>query len=176
VQKSEALHAFVDMLDNTMERSIARTNPADAGAFPQARRDYKNALVIEDAAKTSNVAGAQGYITPAKLEAAAKKVYGARAHERGYDPFDWAPSAKAVLKVEPNSGTAHRMHVSDIINKITAATGALGGAALGSHTGAEGSTLGLLVGAYGAAPLIEPLVRKGVKRVKTGCISTFNGS
>jgi hypothetical protein len=147
-----------------MERSIAAHNRADAGLFPQVRRDYKNALVVEDASKASNVAGAEGYITPAKLEAAAAKVYGRRAHERGHDPFDFAPSAKAVLKVEPDSGTAGHLRVHEMADKLAGAIGAMAGFGVGHHIvpGSEGGVAGLLYGREGVAPLAAPFVRRAM--------------
>lgn len=161
---AQVLHDFVNTLDNAMERSIATHNPGDAGLFPQVRRDYKNALVVEDASKATNVAGAGGYITPAKLEAAAAKVYGRRAHERGYDPFDFAPSAKAVLKVEPDSGTAGHLRVHEMADKLAGAIGAMAGFGVGHHIvpGSEGGVAGLLYGREGVAPLAAPFVRRGM--------------
>jgi hypothetical protein len=164
-QHAAAMNDFVNLLDDAMERSVARHNPLDAGAFPQARRDYKNALVVEDASKATNVAGAEGYITPAKLEAAAAKIYGRRAHERGHDPFDFAPAAKAVLKVEPNSGTAGRLAVHELADKFAGAIGAIAGSHVGSmiNPGTEGSVQGLLYGREGLAPLVAPFARKGME-------------
>jgi hypothetical protein len=163
-QHSQALHDFVGVLDDAMERSIATHNRSDAGVFPQVRRDYKNALVIEDASKASNVAGAEGYITPAKLEAAAAKVYGRRAHERGHDPFDFAPSAKAVLKVEPDSGTAGHLKVHEMADKLAGAIGAIAGTHVGSalNPGSEGAVQGLLYGREGLAPLAAPFLRRAM--------------
>jgi hypothetical protein len=86
-QKATALHDFVDVLDSGMERSIAQANPADAGAFPKARADYRKALVLEKAATSAGESAARGYITPAQLERAAKSVYGARQYETGRTPF-----------------------------------------------------------------------------------------
>jgi hypothetical protein len=167
--RAEALHDITSVLDNAMERSIQQHNPADAGAFAEARRDYKNALVIEDASKASNVAGAQGYITPAKLEAAAAKIYTRRGHERGRDPFDFAPAGKAVLKIEPNSGTAGRLHVSDVIQGLTRSLGAGAGFAAGHSLGGgnEGGVAGLLLGQDALARLADPLARSAARAAVT---------
>jgi hypothetical protein len=178
-QKAQALHEFVSILDDGMERSIARTNPADAGAWGAARRDYKNALVIEDAGKSSRAAGSVNYITPASLESAAAKVYGRRAHERGYDPFDWAPAAKSVLKVEPNSGTAHRTHVSDYITGVTRAVGAGAGFAAGHAVGggSEGGVAGLLLGQDAGARLVDPAARAALRSlVHSGAGQAYLGN
>jgi hypothetical protein len=162
-QRAEALHAFVNVMDEAMERSVSRTNPNDAGRWAAARRDYRNALVIEDAAKASNVAGAQGYIAPTKLEAAAVKVYGRRAHERGYDPFDWAPAAKAVLKVEPNSGTASRERLNHAVSAISRTVGATAGSLLGHAAGMHDAVEPLLI-AENALPIaLDPIIRAAAR-------------
>lgn len=165
-QRAEALHAFVNVLDNGMERSIGRLNPSDAGAWGAARRDYKNALVIEDASKSSRAGGSLNYITPASIESGAAKVYGRRAHERGHDPFDWAPAAKSVLKIMPDSGTSHRMSVEARVHAAIDALGAVGGGAAGQVIGhgTEGGVYGLLLGEKVANPLFAGTVRNAYGR------------
>ena len=166
-QTAMVLHDFVNTLDNAMERSIARPalqggNPNDVGLFPKARRDYKNALVIEDAAKASNAAGAAGYITPAKLEAAANKIYGSRTHTRGDDPFDFAPAAKSVYKIMPDSGTSHRSgfegNIDTVAHGIGALAGALGGGLHGGG-GVEQAVLGAILGETTGAAALKPFIR-----------------
>jgi hypothetical protein len=48
-QRAGMLNEFANALGENMERSIARTNPADAGKWAEANKDYRNALVIEKA-------------------------------------------------------------------------------------------------------------------------------
>jgi hypothetical protein len=166
-QKATALHDFVDVLDNATERSIARTNPADAGAFPRARADYKKALVLEKAATSAGESAARGYITPAQLERAAKSVYGARAYETGKTPFSELGNAgAAVLKPLPDSGTSQRLRIDQAISAITGAgAGALGfhfgGAAHIADSAIGGLLLGERLGHFADAP-VRALMRAGL--------------
>jgi hypothetical protein len=100
--------------------------------------------VIENALTHPSVTSAQGYLTPAALESASKAIYGKRAHERGHDPFDFAPAAKAVLQDMPNSGTPGR----GVLHAINSAVGQTAGAIAGSLTGR----------AAGMSDAVEPLL------------------
>jgi hypothetical protein len=103
---SEKAKAFGDLANNLsagMERSIQRNNKADLGAYRETDRDYKNMKVLEHAITR---AGSETHITPHALDEAANSVYGTRAHERGHDPFSWAPAAKEILRMAPDSGTS----------------------------------------------------------------------
>ena len=91
-------------LDNAMERSIAVINPDDVGAFREARREYRNLMVIDDAV-TSNEHGARGILTPDALKRAIDKdeyAYGTG------DFGDLAKAGKAVMTTMPDSGSAAR--------------------------------------------------------------------
>lgn len=193
---SRAQHDIVDAIDDAMERSIRAgrpgTNPADAGAFPEARHDFKAALVLEKAVKASNVTAAKGYASPAKIEAAASDVYGSRAHQRGQDPFYWAPAAKGVLVTEPDSGTAGRLkvheNIKDLASNIGGIAGLAGGMALGHATGGgdfvqglihggELGTTGLLAGLYAAGPRIAPHLEKAYSAyVRSGLGNLHRGN
>lgn len=132
VEKSRALADFTHIIDDAFERSVKRNNPADAGKVPEARENYKKYLTIEGAVK-----GGADHISPAALERSAVSVYGSRAHQKGLDPFYWAPAAKEVLKTEPNTNSGARA----VYNGVNAAIGhaiggtlgALGGHAVGMH-------------------------------------------
>lgn len=151
-QRASALHDVTNALDDAMERTIARTNPQDAGAFAQARRDYRNALVLERWAGSANM-------TPATLAQAAKAIYGKRAYVRGQDDFsDMAESGRRVLAQYPDSGTASRQNIEKALSRIGgAATHALSatiGYGAGHHFGqdVEGLLLGEAVGPFVARP------------------------
>lgn len=143
-EKAAALGDISQAMSRAMERSIATHNPADLGAYRAADKDYKAGLVIEHAIAHPSVSGAEGFTTPAAIEAGAKKVYGTRSHIRGESPFDWAPAAKAVLKFSPDSGTGGR----NLINAINAGAGRVAG-------GVAGSLLGHAAGMHDA---VEPLL------------------
>jgi hypothetical protein len=164
-QHSQALHDIIDSLDNAMERSIARTNPADAGEWGRARDAYKRALVLEHAASAAGQSPARGYITPAQLERASKAVYGTRAHEVGHSPFsELSNSGAQVLGAMPDSGTAHRAWVNNLFSfpaKVAAgAAGYFGGKATGLP---EGGIAGLISAEMFGAPIIEQALRSGAR-------------
>jgi hypothetical protein len=157
--KARGLHAIVDALDDTMERSIANRNPADLGAWQQTRRDYRNALVLERAAASAGPAAANSIITPAQLDSAAKAVYGKRAVVRGQDDFSsLSTPGVALLGEPPNSETARRFTVEGIGRALGAGLGATAG---GTHPGGgvEHAVLGTLLGEELGPLVARPVVR-----------------
>jgi hypothetical protein len=146
-QLSHALSDMTESLDNAMERSIAATNPADSGAFGEARRQYRNMLTIERAATAGGERAAEGFITPAQLRTAVKAMEGTRAYARGQGDFsELAHSGNAGLLPLPNSGTAQRNAIVQAIEHFGLA-GLFGGGA--EYSGGIPSALG--VGAAGIA-------------------------
>lgn len=160
-ERSHLLHSFIDHLDDAMERSIARTNPRDAGEFGRARGDYKRALVLERIATAAGQAPARGIVTPAQTERAAKAVYGARAYERGQTPFSEIGNAgTAVLKTLPDSGTSQRAWLNNLFSVPAHAIAAGGGFLAGRHAiSDEGGVVGLLLG-EAFKPTIEQALRR----------------
>jgi hypothetical protein len=161
-QRAEGLHAVTNALDDAMERTIQRTNPNDAGAWAQVRRDYRNALVLQDWAGSANM-------TPATLAQAAKRVYGKNVYTRGTDDFsDLAEAGRNVLKQYPDSGTASRLDIEKAMSNVGGALGhalsAGGGYAAGSHLlgGTEGGVGGLLLGEAIGPFALRPLVQGAV--------------
>lgn len=128
-----ASHALSDMqhaLDDAMERSIARTNPADLGAFREARRQYRNMLVIERAATGAGETAASDIITPAQLRAATVALQGRRGYARGQGEFsDLARSGVRVMSPLPQSGKAGRTAARNL------GVGILGAGIAGAATG-----------------------------------------
>lgn len=162
-QRAEAIHDVLGHLDDAMERSIARTNPQDLGAFGQARRDYRNILVLERAATSAGEGAARGYISPAQLASAAKQVYGRRSYMRGVDDFsDLAQSGVSVMKPLPDSGTSQRARVDQYIGHAVRGAGGLGGMLLGGGHAVEGGVGGLLAG-EALTPFLEPVVRGAMR-------------
>lgn len=130
-------------LDGAMERSIGRANPTDLGAWQEARRSYRNMMVIEDAAVRAGEKSADGIITPANLRSAAKKQ-GRRGFSRGHNDFAaLANAGVSAMTPLPNSGTAARLGA-----KMFVPAGAATGAAIGGATaGPLGAGVGAAVGA-----------------------------
>ncbi len=169
---SSGLRDIVEHLDDAMERSIAANNPNDAGAWSQARRDYRNLLVIEKARGAAGEGAASGVISPAQLASAAKSVYGKRAYQRGYDDFsNLAEPGVGVLSPLPDSGTSQRSRINQLIGAGSAGLGSLlggaaGGSIIGSATGSgEGGVLGLLLGHEALGPIIEPGARAAINKI-----------
>jgi hypothetical protein len=153
-QRAEALHGITNALDDAMERTIQRTNPADAGAWGQTRRDYRNALVLQ------RWAGAQN-MTPSTLAQAAKAVYGKNQYARGHDDFsDLSEAARNILKQYQDSGTARRMQIEGLLKGVGGVLGFGAGAAHGGGAGAaEGGVAGLLLGELAGPMIARPAAR-----------------
>ena len=153
-QKSAALHSVVDKLDDTMERSIARNDPEQAGEWAKARRDYRNALVLQKWGNSTD-------LTPAALAQAAKQVYGPNAYVRGKDDFsELAEAAKRVIPEYRTSETTRR----NVVENATQGISTVLGAALGHHMGdmqggLEGGVLGYLLGEKAGNLAVRPAAR-----------------
>lgn len=151
-QLSEALRGIRNALDNAMERSIAIGNPRDLGAFREARNQYRNMLVIEQAATGAGENAAAGIISPSALRNATVVKHGRRAYARGTGDFaELARAGEGVMKPMPQSGTAPRTAVRNLGAAIPTVLGASGGAATGGLPGAlagaaAGAALPQLVG------------------------------
>lgn len=152
----EALQGIQSALDDAMERSIAANNPTDAGAWQQVRTDYRNFLVLEDAASRAGEQAALGIITPAALRGAAAKQ-GKRAYTQGMGDFaDLARSGVAAMTPLPNSGTAQRLKAAGtgIAPILGAALGGTGGNVIGATVGAAAGAA--LPGALGKLMMSGP--------------------
>lgn len=153
-QLSGVLRDFRTALDKGMERSILRTNPKDAGAWSNVRKQYKNMLVLEDAATRAGESAAQGLISPSSLRSATKNKQGTRNYARGDGDFaELARSGEAILKPLPDSGTASRTWARNLGAMSPAMLGAGGGGYYGAQ---EGGLQGAIIGALGG--MIAPRV------------------
>lgn len=142
-QLADALYGLRNALDDAMERSLQQTNPADLGAWQEARRQYRNMLVIERAATGAGENAALGLISPSALRNAVV-AQGRRAYARGQgDLAELARAGEAIMKPMPQSGTAPRMAARNI---GTTASTALGGLAGGSIAGVTGAIAGGVAG------------------------------
>lgn len=139
-----ALRGMMESLDDAMERSIAATGSQDLGAWRQVRKDYRNMLVIEQAATGAGEKAAEGLISPSALRNATIQKQTRRAYARGKGDFaDLARAGEATMKPLPNSGTAPRTAARAVGTSLPA----LIGAALGGQVGgAESILLGGLLG------------------------------
>jgi hypothetical protein len=164
----EARNALRDMresLDDLMERNIATANPADIGAWREARQQYRNLLVVERAATGAGENAALGLVSPAALRQATLGVQGRRNYARGNGDFaDLARSGTATMLPMPQSGTGPRA----LAQGLPAALGATIGATLG---GASGAGAGALAGAATSAASPALLGRLLMSRPMQGYLS-----
>ncbi|MEO4043644.1 hypothetical protein AAFN47_18765 [Hoeflea sp. CAU 1731] len=139
--KPEVKRALFDIqgaLDDAMERSIRLYNPSDAQKWNEARRLYKNMLVIEDAATRAGETSALGLITPSQLRSAVT-----RQNKSGYakgkgDFAEIARAGEALMRPMPSSGTAERLGSSLATAGIRGGVGAAAGEAAGQFLGVPG--------------------------------------
>jgi hypothetical protein len=146
-----ALYGLQRALDDAFQRSVSSL---DGAALRQARAQYRNYLVLEDAMATGGQQTAAGILTPARLEQAAGSRLGRRAYLHGTNN-DFAPLAKAgkvAMSAMPESGTSARL----AINAVPAAVGGVvGGAGMGGVGAVAGAIAGRL--ASGRALMSRPV-------------------
>lgn len=146
---SQTFRGIKDALDDAMERSIAVTNPADAGAWRQVRDQYRNMLVLEKASTGAGENAAMGLISPSQLRNATVNQ-GRRSYARGQGDFaELARAGEALMKPMPQSGTAPRLRAQNLGAALvpTIAGAGAGGAYGAQEGGAKGALLGALLGA-----------------------------
>jgi len=138
-QLQEALQSMRNALDDAFERTLqASGNTADLDALRQARREYRNLLVIEKAATGAGSNAAEGLISPSQLKGAVVQQ-NRRGYARGQGDYaDLARAGDALLKPLPQTGTAPRQNIQNLITTLSAI---IGGAA-GSPAGPLGAGLG----------------------------------
>lgn len=148
-QLSEALRGLRTSLDDAMERTLATTNPADLGAWREARNQYRNMLVVEKAATGAGSQTAEGILSPSQLRNATVNTHGRRNYARGDGDFaELSRAGEAIMKPLPNSGTAPRMYMQHMAS-------ALSGAAGGSIAGLPGAIAGAAVPAVAGRVLMS---------------------
>ena len=150
---SGVLKGFQKALDGAMDRSIV---PADQGAWQEARGQWKNWKAIEKAITGAGEKTAQGYISPSQLRNAVASQ-GRPQYARGQgDLAELARAGEGVMKPLPNSGTAPRTN----INQLLSAFGAAGGYGVGNLPGA-------IAGAMAPAVIGRTLMSGPVQRYLT---------
>lgn len=148
---SQALREIREALDDAMERGIAQSNPSALGAWREARRLYRNMIVVERAATGAGEDAALGLISPSALRNATVTKQGRRAFARGQGDFaELARAGEALLKPLPQSGTAPRLRAQNLGTSLAPLM--VGSAAGGAYGAKEGGISGALAGAaLGAA-------------------------
>jgi hypothetical protein len=144
-----ALQGIRNALDNAMELTLLRTgNQQDMQVLRNARREYRNLLVLERAATGAGSGAAEGLISPSALRNAVVNQ-SRRAYGRGQGDFaDLARAGEALLKPLPQSGTSPRHNITHLLQTI----GAIVGGGAGAAGGPSGAAMGALAGL--AAPAV----------------------
>lgn len=121
-----ALRDLKDILDDAIERGM--TSADDIAAWKQVRNDYRNMIVIEQAATAGGANAASGLISPAALRQATVTKHGRRNYARGNSDFaELARAGVETMTPLPQSGTAPRAAVNAIKGAAPFAGAALGG-------------------------------------------------
>jgi hypothetical protein len=125
-----AIRGLRDALDNGMARSIS---PDDASAWAQARKEWGAQKTLEKAAAAGGENAAAGLVSPAQLRvAAASGNRGAYARGQG-DFAELARAGNALMTPLPNSGTAQRLNIAQLLGAgAGGAAGGFAGAAAGA--------------------------------------------
>ena len=160
-QLSQALYGIRNALDDGMERSIAASNPSDAGAWREARNSYRNLLVLERAATGAGEDAALGIISPAQLRNATVTKHGRRNYARGDGDFtDLSRAGEALWKPLPNSGTAGRIRAQNLGAGLMSTIGGItGGTAGGLPGGIAGALAGAAIPKVAGKVLMNPVTQ-----------------
>lgn len=157
-QTKQVLNEMRDILDGAMERHLQATGSADAGAFSKVRNQYRNLIVMEQAATGAGGAADMGLVSPAQLKSATINKHGRRNYARGQGDYaELARAGSATMRPLPNSGTSGRTAARNIGASIPAIIGTLLGSAGGPVTAAVGGLAGASVPyATGRALMSKP--------------------
>lgn len=129
---AQASRDLRDALDQAMTRTLnSAGRPEDAADWANARRQYANYKIIEDAKAGAGELSAQGAISPPHLAAAVKRSSKADYVRGRGDLADLARAGAGVLPPIPNSGTAPRAQAFRILGAAGGGAGAAGLAASG---------------------------------------------
>lgn len=161
-------------LDDGMERSIAATNPKDLGGWRNARKEYRNMLVLEQAATGAGENAAAGLISPSALRNATVAKHGRRNYARGSGDFaELARAGEGVMKPMPQSGTAPRTASRNMGAALPALLGAGAGGVTGGGPGAmAGMVAGAALPAFAGKLMMTPAGQAYLKnQLLSGSIS-----
>lgn len=167
-----ALNDLAHALDDAMERSISKTNPQDLGAFGKVRNQYRNLLVVEQAATGAGQNTAQGFISPSQLRQATLTKHGRRNYAKGKGDYaNLARAGEAMMKPLPNSGTAGRTWARNVGASLPATIGTMAGSPFGIPGMLAGGLLGAASPRVAGAGLLSKPVQAYLSRQGGGSIS-----
>jgi hypothetical protein len=164
-QLSGALRGMKEAVDDAIERGLAQRSKVYAGHWANARNQYRNMLVIEDAAGRAGEKAASGLISPSALRSATKMKHGGRNYVRGKGDFaSLARSGEEIMAPLPDSGTASRLNARNLAAMGPSIVGAGAGGAYGAQN--DGGVVGAVSGAL--AGFLAPRVVGQMMMTKTG--------
>lgn len=141
-ERQDAYYGIQRALDDAMERNMS---PDDVEMFRNARREYRDFIVIEQAATGAGENAAMGLISPAQLRQATVSKHGRRNYARGQGDFpELARAGVSTMTPLPQSGTAPRNAVR---NLMMAGPSILGAGVGGSVAHIPGAIAGAAAGA-----------------------------
>lgn len=159
----QALGDIQNALDDAVERYLSVAAPDDIPAWQDVRNQYRNFLVIEDAAAGAGENAALGLLSPAQIRAAIVRQ-SKRGYVRGMGDFaDLARAGVAGMTPLPNSGTATRTAAQGLFSSGPAIAGTLlGGAAGGGNplAAVAGGLAGAAVPGQVGRAVLSPLGRR----------------
>lgn len=168
-QLTSALRDIKESLDDAMERHLAATGSPDLGAWREIRNQYRNIIVLEQAATGAGSVAAQGIISPSHLRNATVSKQGRRNYARGKGEFaELSRAGEATMKPLPQSGTAPRTAARAMGTSVPTLVGAAMGYGAGPMEMIAGGMAGAAVPyAMGRALLSGP-VKKYLSNQKMG--------
>ncbi len=156
------LRQHLTTLRETMRtRMDASITPDDATAWQQARREYANLMVAAKAAGGAGAGAAEGNISPLALRGALdQSTGGGYVWGRG-DLNELARVGQGVLRPVPDSGTAGRTQMNQLLTGGGLSSGGAGvGAIIGGPIGAAvGAGAGLALPAAVRAAYVNPVMQ-----------------
>lgn len=150
-----ALRDMQEALDDAIERSIP---PEKMAEWKKVRKEYRNFLVLEQAATGAGENAAAGLISPSALRNATVQKQGRRNYGTGEGDFaDLARAGEGTMKPLPNSGTAGRLNAKNMGQGILSLLGGGAGAMHSPEAAMAGMVAGgILPGVLGKAILSAP--------------------
>lgn len=164
----DALNGLVDAVDGAMIRSAT---PDVAAGYKQARRDYRNLLAIDDAMAKGTAESRTSGDIPFNALTSAVRRQDPRGFARGRGEMNDVARVGDFLanSTPPNSGTATRNYITNMMTYGAPATGATAGYITGDPVIAAGSVAASLLGprvaqgAYNLGPVQRYLTNEAVK-------------
>jgi hypothetical protein len=156
----EALSGMRNALDDAFQRAVPQ---ADADAMREARRQYRNLLLVENAVTAGGADAAAGLLSPAQMRIALKQQ-SKRDYSRGRGELSRiVNAANEVLLPLPNSGTAQRNLALGLIPGAVGVGGTAGYASGDPVTGVASGILSMLGPGMMGRGLTHPRVQQYIK-------------